>query len=274
MSNNNLEIKLTNQDVDNEQIQEIQKSFNEVLNVNLIKFTLDYIYDIKLNHMDGFDWDSHLINNQPFDCDVYFQSIKIGTIQLISFKGKKFINIIYATPFKHKLMMTEFNPGDRYYWVSRFESDHLKCKFELGYAHPSKNDHGCVCQRKTDYDCDFSYTFNAIALENDVLNFVKIENKKPEEHDVEIVAGFDNKFSFEGYKLKEANFEDALKSLLLLHIVINKLDGEYNPNIGVPGFSYDELVHAINQDMSYKKSIDEINSKQNDNYTDNICVIL
>lgn len=259
---NNIEIKFIDQTKKNYKSESICELFNNVPKDELFEFTIDYIYDTEFEIKNGFDWNSHLKDEDPFECDVYYQTTKIGTIQLVKFKNETFFNVIYAIPIEHKFTMTEFSPFDPYYYVSHFENKFLKSTFELGYAHPGREQRKCICEQKKDHNCTFSFSFNAIVIENDHPNFLMIRGK-PELEEGEFTLDPNPTISFKDYQLRAAGFEDAFKGLLLLHFIINDIGIDYLLKM----LADDDADDTVDTDDTY-------DNDSLDRYNNNVCNVI
>jgi hypothetical protein len=181
-----------------------------------------YVSTYDLNLMSKFDWEHHLQNEPNFECDVVFQSVKIGTIKLINFKEYKLFDVVYSKPIKHEVHTIEYDPYDGHYKVSAFDHNGLEFYYEAGIKHPFKSDWRIRHKIYANYDCPFNYTFNAIVLDNNKLNFISIFNKEKLEEGELSRDPYPND-AFHGYHLEPATIESAFKSLLLLHLVVDKL---------------------------------------------------
>jgi hypothetical protein len=206
----------------------ICEKFNNMNGNDLIKFTLNYVFDLTFFENNKFNWDDHLSVDKPFDCDVYYRGINIGSINLCNLKhispnndDINFFNVTYNKNIKHSPYLDEYDPFDKYYLVSQFKNNSCSYKFELSHDHPHCKLEGCLACNHTSYNIPFSWAFNGIVKENNSLSYLLITNA--DDDDV-----YPNRGKFQGYSIKNANFEDAVKSLLLFHLLVNNLIGNHD----------------------------------------------
>lgn len=274
---NNLDIVFT-QGHKHNTIYQIESNFNTVDPDHIIKFALDYIFDIDFNTINESTGDLHLVNEELSTCQVSFQSNIIGEIQLRNCAGTMLYEIVYNTPVEHTVSIDEFNPYDRYYHVIPVKSNNIKFEMEVSDTHPySKQKIFCSCHAKTKYNNAIRVSCNTIINYCNELCFVVFRSKRTgnkvgaevgadkcyssgsvddsdsltdsdtdgllstsstsTESEEIMYADLDSeiycyeKSPFDGYNVKQMNFTEALKCLLLLHITVNKLDNNYMPII-------------------------------------------
>ena len=220
----NFEFKFLDQ-TDCNMSENICEKFNDVNTNDLLKFTLDYVFNLNFFKGGNFDWNSYLSTEKTFNCDIYYQNVNIGNIQLCDYKGK-FFNVTYNKNVEHSPYLDEYDPMDKYYLVSQFKNGNCSYKFETSYNHPRRERKGCPPRNPPLYFTPFSWSFNGVVKSGKSLNYLFISE---EEHsDDEINSDCDSEGKFEGYLLKNADFEDAVKSLLLFHLLVNNLIGDYD----------------------------------------------
>ena len=276
--NQNLVLKFANSNDDSKGTS-ICELFNKVSKNDLSKFTLDFIYDMEFQCKNNFDWNNYLSTEEPYECEIYYQSIKIGTIQFLHLKDKHFFNVIYEKTIEHTEIITEFDICDPYYHVSQFTHDNIKTMFQLGYNHHSNeiNKGKCfACHGQKKFNCIFSCSFNAIVLDYGYLNFIQINRNDwlPDGHEIEYQVSEGNFFN---YKLKEATFEDSIKSLLLIHLIVNKSTNGYITEISKNNMSsngtnipdYQSILNAVNNNLLNLKNENKDNQDSENSGTNN-----
>lgn len=146
------------------------------LNRKINNLPKDKLTQYELKSYPKFNWADYLKNEKDFKYDIYSDSQKIGTIELISRNNQKIFNITYEMPIKHDIFITEYDIDDNYFHVSELGGH----QFAIGINHPFQNIlnaplNGKHLQHNKSYvSQQFSYVLNAIVADNNKLNFINI----------------------------------------------------------------------------------------------------
>jgi len=167
-----------------------------------------------------------LESQMAFECDVHYQGTRIGTIQLLTLGNSKdkitLYHVTYVYPIKYLSTLQKYEYSrEKQFLMGIFQRREIHYQFELGFKHPERDptyySERIFLDRK-EHTGDFTYSFNAVVRGGlaDPIQFVTLPMDRSEtNHYVinntsEIVAS-------------EAEFEDAVGSLLMLHLIVSGL---------------------------------------------------